>query len=114
TIVLMFDYCLYAYSTNLLLLVSFPTRRSSDLFMLMAGTAGFFAYNTTETRKREAAAKEEEATAAKAAVPVAEEPIAKSLAIDTRSEEHTSELQSREKHVCRLLHKKKNLPDSKK
>src|SRR5690606_41207405 len=29
--------------------------------------------------------------------------------VNARSEEHTSELQSREKHVCRLLHEKQQL-----
>ncbi|MCE9508520.1 MAG: flagellar biosynthesis protein FlhA, partial [Alphaproteobacteria bacterium] len=52
-------------------------------FLLMAGTAGLFSYNALETRKRAAASKEETERAEKAKVPVAEEPISKSLAIDT-------------------------------
>ncbi|HYD18985.1 MAG TPA: flagellar biosynthesis protein FlhA [Patescibacteria group bacterium] len=52
-------------------------------FLIMAATAGVFAYNTLETRKKTARTKvaDEEAAAAKA--PVAEEPISKALAIDT-------------------------------
>jgi flagellar biosynthesis protein FlhA len=52
-------------------------------FLLMSGTAGLFSYNALETRKRAAASKEETERAEKAKVPVAEEPISKSLAIDT-------------------------------
>jgi flagellar biosynthesis protein FlhA len=51
-------------------------------FLVMAGMAGFFAFQTTETRKKDAASKVAAEKAATAAVPVAEEPISKSLAID--------------------------------
>ncbi|MFH1157543.1 MAG: flagellar biosynthesis protein FlhA [Pseudomonadota bacterium] len=52
-------------------------------FLLMAGTAGLFAYNVRETRKKELTAKAETERAAQAKIPVAEEPISKALAIDT-------------------------------
>ncbi len=52
-------------------------------FLLMAGTAGLFAYNVRETRKRAETEKVEAERAAQAKLPVAEEPIAKALAIDT-------------------------------
>ncbi len=52
-------------------------------FLIMAGTAGLFAYNALETRKKEATRATEAVKAEKAKVPVAEEPISKSLAIDT-------------------------------
>jgi flagellar biosynthesis protein FlhA len=52
-------------------------------FLLMAGTAGFFAFNAIETRKRETHTKKSAEDAEKSKVPVAEEPISKSLAIDT-------------------------------
>ncbi len=51
-------------------------------FLIMAGTAGIFAYNTIETRKKTASTKANEEQAAIAKVPVAEEPISKALAID--------------------------------
>ncbi|MBL8713758.1 MAG: flagellar biosynthesis protein FlhA [Alphaproteobacteria bacterium] len=51
-------------------------------FLLMAATAGVFAYNTLETRKKTAVAKANEEQAAIAKAPVAEEPISKALAID--------------------------------
>ncbi len=51
-------------------------------FLIMAGTAGIFAYNTIETRKKTASTKATEEQAAIAKVPVAEEPISKALAID--------------------------------
>lgn len=52
-------------------------------FLLMAGTAGIFAYNVKENRKKELVVKADLEKAAQAKVPVAEEPIAKALAIDT-------------------------------
>jgi flagellar biosynthesis protein FlhA len=52
-------------------------------FLLMAATAGFFAYNVRETKKKAIALKDETEKADKAKVPVAEEPISKALAIDT-------------------------------
>ncbi|MBI3440954.1 MAG: flagellar biosynthesis protein FlhA [Proteobacteria bacterium] len=52
-------------------------------FLLMAGMAGLFSYNVHETRKKERGLREETEKAEKAKAPVAEEPIAKSLAIDT-------------------------------
>ena len=52
-------------------------------FMLMAGTAGFFAYSVRETRKSELAMKVETERVEQAKIPVAEEPISRALAIDT-------------------------------
>ncbi|MCK4945829.1 MAG: flagellar biosynthesis protein FlhA, partial [Alphaproteobacteria bacterium] len=52
-------------------------------FMLMAGTAGFFAYSVRETRKSELATKVETERVEQAKIPVAEEPISRALAIDT-------------------------------
>ncbi len=52
-------------------------------FLLMAAIAGFFAYQTINTRKKEAAQKVVAAQVEAAKVPVAEEPISKALAIDT-------------------------------
>ena len=51
-------------------------------FLIMAATAGVFAYNTLETRKKTASTKAIEEQAAIAKAPVAEEPISKALAID--------------------------------
>ena len=52
-------------------------------FLLMASTAGLFAYNVKETRKKEVGVKEDLEKAEKAKAPVAEEPISKALASDT-------------------------------
>src|SRR5690606_41623389 len=72
-----------------LYLHSFPTRRSSDLRELVEHLQG------------------RDVTVLLAAVPPRHEAA---LARSTRSEEHTSELQSRENLVCRLLlEKKKNI-----
>jgi flagellar biosynthesis protein FlhA len=51
-------------------------------FLVMAGTAGFFGYQTLEGRKTQEKAKVDAEKAAAAKTPVAEEPIAKALAID--------------------------------
>lgn len=52
-------------------------------FALMASICGFFAWNTARSREQEAVAKVAEQKAIAAKAPVAEEPIAKALAIDT-------------------------------
>jgi flagellar biosynthesis protein FlhA len=52
-------------------------------FLIMAGTSGLFAYNSKQTKKKEAFAQSESEKAAQVKAPVAEEPISKSLAIDT-------------------------------
>ena len=52
-------------------------------FMLMASTAGFFAYSVREVRKKELATKAETERVEQAKIPVAEEPISRALAIDT-------------------------------
>ncbi len=51
-------------------------------FLIIAGGAGFAAWRTTQARKKIIASKEEADKEAAAAVPVAEEPISKALAID--------------------------------
>src|SRR5690606_41742432 len=78
---------------------SFPTRRSSDLFIFCSTIAeisgGVNALSTfgTFTCTR----------------PCASVTISYGTRLlSSRSEEHTSELQSRENHVCRLLLEKKN------
>src|SRR5438552_18018269 len=76
-------------------LPSFPTRRSSDLrSFLTAAAAGFLGSSAL------AAAAQRKAAAAKTAA---------SGEVKTRSEEHTSELQSPDHLVCRLLLEKKNV-----
>src|SRR5690606_41632154 len=74
---------------------SFPTRRSSDLFALIAGAAA-----GDDVRPRLAAALDD-------GHDVVERELAARRAPAHRSEEHTSELQSRENLVCRLLLEKK-------
>src|SRR5206468_9945254 len=92
----------------------FPTRRSSDLGSATASTTAaapasakanpaVVAYNegaalANDGKLPEAIAKIEEAVAAKP-----------DLTAGYRSEEHTSELQSRSDIVCRLLLEKRNL-----
>src|SRR5690606_41367823 len=73
---------------------SFPTRRSSDL----AWVLGKLADRLGGKRQQE----------------VLSQALDAALAIEDRSEEHTSELQSRENLVCRLLleKKKRNAQDS--
>src|SRR5690606_41916823 len=85
---------------------SFPTRRSSDLTLILAGAlAAACSSQATPTSPME--------------VPVFSEPalhggsanggnFGTPLSGRERSEEHTSELQSRENLVCRLLLEKKN------
>src|SRR5207302_8623760 len=83
-------------STSLRDLHSFPTRRSSDLYDAATNVATLtpsagLATGTTYTAHVDASVKSSEGT--------------------PRSEEHTSELQSRENLVCRLLlEKKKKTP----
>src|SRR5690606_39826134 len=91
---------------------SFPTRRSSDLF------------NIAKRVRSETAIGENPVSVAYAAVTLAQQ-IFSNLKQDTvlligagetielvRSEEHTSELQSRENLVCRLLLEKKKKIES--
>src|SRR5690606_41398693 len=85
-----------------LVLLSFPTRRSSDLIGCIptlkylhrrAGASRFTALSASERARILGIGRYEYNEAASAVF---------------RSEEHTSELQSREKLVCRLLLEKKN------
>src|SRR5437868_14247994 len=68
--------------------LSFPTRRSSDLGTLVAGSLFLVAFVAWELRSPA--------------------PMLPMRASGARSEEHTSELQSRFDLVCRLLLEKKN------
>src|SRR5207302_10477411 len=68
-------------------LPSFPTRRSSDLKRFLRGDAAYAVVVTRAPARRRGPRTDERARA--------------------RSEEHTSELQSRENLVCRLLLEKK-------
>src|SRR5690606_41295781 len=98
----------YSSAAALLLLHSFPTRRSSDLFESTSDAPTYrplyeeslFLVSATDESSARAKA---EATARARGTTYDNE------AGETRSEEHTSELQSRENLVCRLLlEKKKN------
>src|SRR5947207_849239 len=72
---------------------SFPTRRSSDLPMLVGPMNFHFGFVAAGSTRSVWAA------------------TAKTLLVDPRSEEHTSELQSHSELVCRiLLEKKKKEP----
>src|SRR5690606_42118053 len=94
---------------HFLLLHSFPTRRSSDLFMDQSGR---------DTRHVGAVPLEVLGAQFRPVRVVAFQHLARQERViglharidnrDDRSEEHTSELQSREKLVCRLLLEKKN------
>src|SRR5690606_40034133 len=76
-------------------LPSFPTRRSSDLLLGEAGVAPGRAVQARAEGDRVVVRGTDETD------------TAVSLPRDVRSEEHTSELQSRENLVCRLLLEKK-------
>src|SRR5690606_41884163 len=80
---------------------SFPTRRSSDLHLLRAGYPAL---------RRLGGAGGASADGKRRAVPARRAEPGRLRAQRARSEEHTSELQSRENLVCRLLlEKKKNI-----
>src|SRR5207302_8708650 len=106
-----FPYCsFYCYRTPRAL-PSFPTRRSSDLrftpaipppFDMMNGRIAATSISIPNAQPGVPAAGVFLAGASKRALPVW--PVADPKA---RSEEHTSELQSRENLVCRLLLEKK-------
>src|SRR5687768_17723230 len=84
---------------------SFPTRRSSDLkrSIVLAAASVFIALSTPAFAQRGTPPPPTDRT--KASYMSAAEVAA---AIEKRSEEHTSELQSRLHLVCRLLLEKKN------
>src|SRR5690606_41794641 len=97
----------FSLSASLPPLLSFPTRRSSDLFVLLNGASGIAVGLATEIPSHNL----REVAAATVALirndKLADDELFELL--QGRSEEHTSELQSRENLVCRLLlEKKKN------
>src|SRR5690554_8183868 len=100
------NYCLgffeYEYS-GLPYLHSFPTRRSSDLGPVILVETGRVLQTFGVDIQHEALA----VNIQRQRGPRNREQPA-SEAQETRSEEHTSELQSRPHLVCRLLHEKKN------
>src|SRR5690606_41544675 len=86
---------------------SFPTRRSSDLGVLAEPGRGALV-DERRARHQHRRANRRQAVAV-AVVEVEAHPARDGLRIgEARSEEHTSELQSRENLVCRLLLEKKN------
>src|SRR5438874_4637432 len=93
---------------------SFPTRRSSDLFNAAGFTAKMTAtadaYRQSVPQKKEQVEQQSEADKPKPD----EEQAAKQGQQQFRSEEHTSELQSRRDLVCRLLLEKKKTEKDKK
>src|SRR5690606_41401731 len=80
---------------------SFPTRRSSDLTLTWK-----FRWNPWAGSRRHRPASVPRAGSCRTMRPAGRSP-APALAKQARSEEHTSELQSRENLVCRLLLEKK-------
>src|SRR5690606_41539333 len=92
---------------------SSPTRRSSDLLLVACCAAATACSSAAASAERAAAAsgsaehapRETQAVdLTRARQMLAELPVR----VEDRSEEHTSELQSRENLVCRLLLEKKN------
>src|SRR5690606_42007117 len=91
---------------------SFPTRRSSDLirYLLTARKAGWYSAGYTgapETRSSELNELWQPLIWQERRFP-SESFLSAEYMCSLRSEEHTSELQSRENLVCRLLLEKKN------
>src|SRR5690606_40430333 len=93
---------------------SFPTRRSSDLNSLTRGSLcgrwpdiGLWAVILSLSDRHGVVDMHPNAIAALTGLP-ADEVVACMERFCQRSEEHTSELQSRENLVCRLLLEKKN------
>src|SRR5207249_8067638 len=87
---------------------SFPTRRSSDLvwvqFLKQLGELGYVEGQNIVLERRFAGGRQERL--AEFVADLAERRV--DVVVATRSEEHTSELQSRFDLVCRLLLEKKN------
>src|SRR5690606_41934872 len=85
-------------------LLSFPTRRSSDLAVRVASRAAATASSSAADQREKTPwwGWRPRPTRSATAIP-------SGVSGDWRSEEHTSELQSREKLVCRLLLEKKKL-----
>src|SRR5437868_9490596 len=93
-----------SYSAHLLALHSFPTRRSSDLIAPFLKLADSFASGPRTLSTMSAALA---ASAADLAIFAPAAANSASGMDEPRSEEHTSELQSRFDIVCRLLLEKK-------
>src|SRR5690606_40688288 len=86
---------------------SFPTRRSSDLpFWVKPGVGSTPSSGIPDSRDRRAAPDRRRIT--RMSITATSHTPPDLRALRTRSEEHTSELQSRENLVCRLLLEKKN------
>src|SRR5206468_12806757 len=92
-------------SVDLRVLHSFPTRRSSDLSLIELPAAMTHSSIPAETRRDHGVAD------GLVRLSVGIEDVA-DLISDLRSEEHTSELQSRSDLVCRLLLEKKKKRDN--
>src|SRR5690606_41357037 len=90
---------------------SFPTRRSSDLGGGLALLIAVLVGGTVLMRRRVSEAEQRQRAVEARARTILNTTADGILALDSsgRSEEHTSELQSRENLVCRLLLEKKNI-----
>src|SRR5690606_40502348 len=95
--------CLLRRSHTRRALPSFPTRRSSDLRVLHLGKRGLEVLLRTDDRVVGIGAGLGEPPD----VAVDDHTLELDVFVEPRSEEHTSELQSRENLVCRLLLEKK-------
>src|SRR5207302_9861138 len=80
---------------------SFPTRRSSDLTTTCRSWSSTCAHPATSSARFQAS------RWARSSPRECDDRGMPAFSAETRSEEHTSELQSREKLVCRLLLEKK-------
>src|SRR5690606_41935248 len=78
-------------------LPSFPTRRSSDLSPAGPGSRRVASFAPRSSRVRSASPAERRERCSR------KRPSSRNVVTTARSEEHTSELQSREKLVCRPL-----------
>src|SRR5690606_41257221 len=84
---------------------SFPTRRSSDLALARLHLDAVHGGTDRDVAQRQGVAHLDRGVGARDHLV----PGLQALGRDDRSEEHTSELQSRENLVCRLLLEKKNV-----
>src|SRR5690606_41101078 len=105
------SYCRFVHHLDL---HSFPTRRSSDLMLSIVDLPETAIKSTTLTQVEQVIGKSPKIFL-RAGEPINDTDVAQITLIDvpvlTRSEEHTSELQSRENLVCRLLLEKKKMKD---